>query len=129
MSEANKFSISVIESFALFLRFLLVRILSVLLDKDLLRERVETGVSRLDVGLDGGLEVGELGLAPRGQAMEQTDEYVNGQLKNKYGDALALRDEYFVVDDDEEEAAALALRDDEIRPQSIYSSRLCCFKS
>nr|VDD45771.1 unnamed protein product [Brassica oleracea] len=33
MSEANKFSISVIESFALFLRFLLVRILSVLLDK------------------------------------------------------------------------------------------------
>ncbi|WZZ29676.1 hypothetical protein YC2023_013077 [Brassica napus] len=58
-------------------------------------------------------------------AMDQTEEYVNGQLKNKYGDALALRDEYFAVDDDEEEAAALALRDDEIRSQSIYSSRLC----
>ncbi|WZZ29668.1 hypothetical protein YC2023_013076 [Brassica napus] len=56
--------------------------------------------------------------------MDQTEEYVNGQLKNKYGDALALRDEYFAVDDDEEEAAALALRDDEIRSQSIYSSRL-----
>ncbi|WZZ29665.1 hypothetical protein YC2023_013066 [Brassica napus] len=39
-------------------------------------------------------------------AMDQTEEYVNGQLKNKYGDALALRDEYFAVDDDEEEAAA-----------------------
>lgn len=61
--------------------------------------------------------------------MDQTEEYVNGQLKNKYGDALALRDEYFAVDDDEEEAAALALRDDEIRSQSIYSSRLCCVKS
>nr|VDD52523.1 unnamed protein product [Brassica oleracea] len=36
-------------------------------------------------------------------AMEQTEEYVNGKLKNKYGDALALRDEYFAVDDDVEQ--------------------------
>uniref|UniRef100_A0A0D3A6X3 Cationic amino acid transporter C-terminal domain-containing protein n=1 Tax=Brassica oleracea var. oleracea TaxID=109376 RepID=A0A0D3A6X3_BRAOL len=33
--------------------------------------------------------------------MEQTEEYVNGKLKNKYGNALALRDEYFAVDDDD----------------------------